>query len=88
MMLSWKRNNDGLYDESIRIKKEQLKTMEETIAKFDGRTDLFSRFERQLQLREEWKQAYHQLEQQREKVDQVKDQYETVRTAMSANQKS
>lgn len=87
MMLSWKRNNDGLYDESIRIKKEQLKTMEETIAKFDGRTDLFSRFERQLQLREEWKQAYHQLEQQREKVDQVKDQYETIRTAMSANQK-
>lgn len=83
---TWRKNDDGLYDESIRIKKEQLKTIEETIEKADGQTDFTVRFERQLKLREEWKQSYSLMEQQRKKVENAKVQYEKISSAVAANQ--
>lgn len=84
---TWRKKNDGgLYDESIQKKKEQLKTIEEAISLAAGQTDFTVRFERQLKLREEWKQSYHLLEQQRKKVENAKVHLEKIRSAMAAIQ--
>jgi uncharacterized protein YhaN len=84
------RHHDSIidYDDMIGKKRGQIQKLEESIAKARADSDFAIRFEKQQKFREDWKQAFHLLEEQRKKAAFARQQHDQIKKAFLENRKN